>query len=293
MELLKHLFENADLPTDFKEKTTTLFEAAVDEKVKAELVSIQESYDAKVAEAKTDFLAEATATVDTVIEETILEWAKENAVALDAQIKGQIAESFLSGLKGIFEQADIEINGGTASNEIVKLNTSLTEAVARATAAETALVEATTKLTQLKVKEIIEAVTVGLADTVAHRVAKLCEAFEFKTEADFKAKVAMVMEAVTGIKGTVDVDGAIVAVTSAKGTVSDTVSTEAGAAGAEDGELVVKPAGNSVTSAEGDKGVGTKVAMDPLKETYEAQRDLHAPHLESDMVAETMKLFKR
>lgn len=293
MELLKHLFENADLPTDFKEKTTTLFEAAVDEKVKAELVSIQESYDAKVADAKTAFLAEATATVDTVIEETILEWAKENAVALDSQIKGQIAESFLTSLKGVFEKADIEIHGGTASTEIAKLTESLNEAAARTVAAETALVEAESKLTQLKVKEIIESVTAGLADTVAHRVAKLCEAFEFKTEADFKAKVAMVMEAVTGIKGTADADGTIVAVTSTKGAVSDKVSTEAGTAGAEDGELLTKPAGNSVTSAEGDKGVGTKVAMDPLKETYDAQRALHAPHLESDMVAETMKLFKR
>jgi hypothetical protein len=292
MELLKHLFENADLPSDFKEKTTTLFEAAVDEKVKAQIVSIQESYDAKVDEAKAAYIAEATATIDAVVEETVLEWAKENAVALDSQVKGQLAASFLTGLRGIFEQADIELNSDTAGTKIAELTEATAAAEARAAAAQTALVEAEQKLVQHQIKEIIESKTAGLADTVAHRVAKLCEAFEFKTAEDFKVKVDMVMEAVAGIKGTVDTDGTIVPVTSTTKATSNNVSTEAGTHAPEDGELVVKPGANSVKSAEGDKGIGTKVAMDPLKEAYDAQRDQYAPHLGADMVAETLKLFR-
>jgi hypothetical protein len=293
MELLKSLFENAELPSDFKEKTATIFEAAVDERVKAELVKLQEAADAQATAAKEAYVAEATATIDAVVEETVLEWAKENAVALDSQVKGQLAESFLKGLKGIFEQADIELNSDTASARIAELTEATKEAEAKAEAAKTALVEAEQKLVQHQIKEILESKTAGLADTVAHRVTKLCEAFDFKSAEDYAAKVDMVMEAVAGIKGTIDGDGVQIPVTSTTSMVKDKVSTEAGTHGPEDGELLTKPAGSKVKSAEGDKGVGTKVSMDPLKEAYDAQRDQYAPHLESDLVAETLKLFSK
>lgn len=292
MELLKSLFENAELPSDFKEKTATIFEAAVDERVKADLVKIQESYDAKVNEAKEAYVAEATATIDAVVEETVLEWAKENAVALDSQVKGQLAESFLKGLKGIFEQADIELNSEASSTRIAELTEAAAAAEAKAEAAKVALVEAEQKLVQHQIKEILEAKTAGLADTVAHRVAKLCEAFDFKSAEDFAAKVEMVKEAV-GIKATVDADGTHIPVTSDKSMVKDKVNTDAGTHAPEDGELVVKPGSPSNKSAEGDKGQGTVTPMDPLKETYDRQRDQYAPHLESDLVSETLKLFKK
>lgn len=290
MELLKALFENAELPTDFAEKTTTLFEAAVDERVKSELATLQESFDVKLTEAKEAFAAEAVATVDAIVEATVLEWAKENAVALDSEIKGQIAESFLQGLKGVFEKADIELSGDTAGKELVKLQEQNAELAKQAAADKAALVEAQEQLVQIKIKEIIEQVTEGLADTQAHRVAKLCEAFGFKTEEDFRAKAAMVVEAVGGIKGTQNADGTTIAVTSSTGVVSDKV-TPTGTEN-EDGELVTKPAGASVPSAEGDTGTPKESKGDPIKEAYEHARDNFAPHFEADMVAETLKLFK-
>lgn len=295
MELLKALFENAELPADFKEKTTTLFEAAVDESVKAELVKIQESYDAKIVEAKAAFAADAVKTVDALVEETVLEWAKENAVALDSQIKGQIAESFLSGLKGVFEKADIELTGGTAGQELVKLQEANATLVAEASAAKTALVEAEQKLVQIKVKEIIGQVTEGLADTQVHRVAKLMEAFDFKSEDDYRAKAALVVEAVGGkaIKGTHDADGVIIAVT-ADTTPIATNKIDSASTGVTtvDGKLVPDTAASGGTaSAEGATGKGA-VVKDPVTEAFEHARDNYAPHFEADMVAETLKLFR-
>lgn len=290
MELLKALFENAELPTDFKEKTTTLFEAAVDERVKTELVQIQESYEAKLNEAKEAFAADAVATVDAVVEAAVLEWARENAVALDSEIKGQIAESFLQGLKGVFEKADIELSGDTAGKELVKLQEQNAELAKQAAADKAALTEAQEQLVQIKIKEIIGQVTEGLADTQAHRVAKLCEAFDFKSEDDFRAKAALVVEAVGGkIKGTADADGVIIAV-DGEGKVADKV-TPTGTEN-EDGELVTKPAGASVPSAEGDTGKPKETKGDPVREAYELNRDTYAPHFESDLVAEALKLFK-
>jgi len=284
MELLKALFENAELPTDFKEKTTTLFEAAVDERVKSELAQFQESYEKQLNEAKEAFATEAVATLDSLIEETVLEWAKENAVGLDSEIKGQIAESFLQGLKGVFEKADIELSGDTAGKELVKLQEQNAALEADAKAAKAALVEAESKLVQIKIKEIIGQVTEGLADTQVHRVTKLCEAFEFKSEEDFRSKAALVVEAVGGkIKGVQDADGVIIAV-DGEGKKPEQVDTASGAAASEDGKLVDKPAGASNTSAEGAKG-------EP-ENKGDGLREAHAPHLEADLVTETMKLFK-
>lgn len=291
MELLKSLFENVELPAEFKEKTATLFEAAVDEKVKADLAILQEAFDAKLATSTETLVAESVAAIDAVVESTILEWAKENAVPLDSQIKAQIAESFLSGLKGIFEKADIELSGDTAGVAIQELREQNATLVKESTDAKVALVEANDKLVAIKVKEIIEEMTKGLADTQLHRVTKLCEAFDFKGEDDFKAKVALVVEAVGGIKGTFSADGSIVAVTGDKKTGA-VVDTAAGAAGAEDGELVTKPSGTKNVSAEGDKGIPVVKPLDPLREQYDKTQIDYAPHLHSDMVAETMKLFK-
>jgi hypothetical protein len=295
MELLQALFEKAELPADFKEKTTTLFEAAVDERVKTQLAQIQESYDAKLEEAKAAFVAESVGTIDKVVEETVLEWAKENAVALDSQIKGQIAESFLQGLKGVFEKADIELNGDTAGKELVKLQESNAALVAEAEAAKAQLVEAQAALTSIKRKEVIAQVTEGLADTQVHRVTKLLEAFDFKTEEDFRGKAALVVEAVGGktIKGTENVDGTIIAVTGDKNPVAtSTIDSAKEGIDNEGGELVTKPAGVANTSAAGANGNPEANLGDPVKEAYEHARDTAAPHFEANLVEETLKLFR-
>lgn len=263
MQLLQALFENADLPADFKEKTAIVFEAAVDEAVKAQLVTIQESFDAKVDSAKEKFVTESAESVTAIVEATVLEWAKENAVALDSAAKATLAESFLTDLRGMFEKADIEMSGDTAGLEITKLIESNTKLVTEAQDLKTQVAEAQAKLTKLHVKSIIEAVTVGLADTTAHRVAKLCEAFEYKSDEDFRSKVTMVLEAVAGIKGTFSADGTIVAVTDAASSQVQ-VDTASGASGPEGGELVTKPAGNKVKSAEGDKGT-PESSQSPIK----------------------------
>ena len=303
MQLLQSLFENAELPADFKEKTTTLFEAAVDERVKSELASIQESYDNKFGVVREKFVNESAALIDKVIEETLLEWAQENAVGLDSQIKVQIAESFLANLKGVFEKADIELSGDTAGVEIVKLQEQNALLSTETVAAKAALVLAESKLVTIKIKEIIEQLTVCLADTQKFRIAKLCEAFDFKSEEDFRSKAAMVLEAVTGnIKGTEDVGGSIVAVTGGASKVSNVVDTSAGAAGADDGELLDKPAGNSVGHIVDKNNSTGKPAGEPVvdagaksseKSDYDKMKENYAPHLDSDMVAETMKLFRK
>lgn len=305
MELLKSLFENADLPADFQEKTKTLFEAAIAESLKIELATMQESFDSKLELSKAQFVTESIALIDGVVEETVIEWAKENAVALDSELKSQLAESFLSGLKGLFEKADVTLSADNAANaEITSLQeqvATLTKTVEEAKAVQ-ALAEQ--KLVESQIKDILAKITEGLSETTAFRVTKLCEAFQFKSAEDFEAKALLVLEAVGGVKGTVDVDGTKVPVDgkAAKVTQADDATGEV----APD-TVVTKPGSDSAAPFKGTGDDATKTNVKtPMKteaelikdrnaalaETYARNKAEYAPHLDADMVSETLKLFK-
>jgi hypothetical protein len=286
MQLLKALFESAELPTDFQEKTTVLFETAlteaVDAQVAAKAVVLQEAFDSRFEVAKKDFISEASALFDTVLESTIVEWTKENVVALDTNIKVTLAESFLNGFKGLLEKADVEL---TPSDATPKLNAlqeqvdALTKTVAEKT---TALTEATNTLTSLKTKEIITEMTQGLPDTVTARISKLSESFGFKSEDDFRSRTTMIIEAITGgktidVKGTFNADGTIVPVDSTKPTPIAQVSLEA-----------TDPNGDPVeTVTAADKN------QSALQETFNRRKDAFAPHLQSDLVQLTLGQFNK
>lgn len=316
MTLLKSLFENAGLPTDFEEKASTLFEAAVEEKVKEQLSTLQESFDAKVAASKEEFVAEAVELLDKTIQEAIVEWSQENADSLDTSIKATIAESFLSGLKGLFEGAEVEIHGDT-EGKIKSLQEQVEALTQTVQETKTALTEAQETILSAKVKAIVESVTVGLSDTEALRVSRLCEAFDFKSEEDFRSKVELVKEAVTGgassaphsagdgrpgsalaaephkpeVPAASDGKGdhgdgkSALAAKTDKGETGFDVKVEGGIKGTVDADGVIVPVKEEDESA-------TDKEKASLKEQYDQLVNQNAPHLNVDLVAATLALMK-
>lgn len=315
MTLLKSLFENAGLPTDFEEKASTLFEAAVEEKVKEQLNTLQESFDAKLAASKEEFVAEAVELLDKTVQEAIVEWSTENAEAIDTSIKGTIAESFLSGLRGLFEHAEVEIKGD-AEGKIKALQEQVESLTKSVEDTKAALTEAQETIVSAKIKSIVESVTVGLSDTEALRVSRLVEAFDFKSEEDFRAKVELVKEAVTGGASSAPHSagdgrpGSAVAADPKKnefnapnsgegsgntnhptetkkqkdGTPASSVKVEAGIKGTVDADGVIIPVKEGETSTDEEKA--------SLKEQYEQIKANNAPHLDADLVAATLAILK-
>ena len=284
MQLLSTLFEQSELPTDFKEKTKVLFESAlaeaVDEKIKAELLVLNESFDSKLAKEKATFVSESVALIDAVLEETTLEWAKENVVALEGQMTGQLAESFLQGIKGLLEKADVEMAVVDAGSELTKLQEQVSVLTKTVEEKSTALVESEKSIVTMKTKEITKQLTEGLADTVKHRFTRLCEAFEYKSAEDFQLKAAMVLEAITGgktieITGTQNADGTIIPVGTEKVKIAQ-VSMEA-TDPTDPIEVVNKPADE---------------AQAALQEAFAQKKALNAPHYGEDLVAQTLKLMR-
>ena len=98
-----------DLSEEFKTKAATVFESAVNSKVKeiaeAMEADVQTNYEQDIAKAK----EELTEKVDAYLSYVVEEWMKENEIALERGIKGEIAEDFISGLKKLFAEHYIDV----------------------------------------------------------------------------------------------------------------------------------------------------------------------------------------
>jgi hypothetical protein len=97
------------LSEEFKTKAATVFEAAIKSKVKEIGEEIQADYDKKLTEETSKSKDELVEKVDSYLAYVVEEWMKENELALERGIKGEIAEDFISGLKKLFEDHYIDV----------------------------------------------------------------------------------------------------------------------------------------------------------------------------------------
>ena len=102
---------NADdsLSKEFKEKAATIFETAVKSKIREEIKRLEEEYQEEVRTEVADTTKSLTEKVDTYLDYVTGEWMKENELAIERGLKGEIAEDFISGLKQLFEDHYIDV----------------------------------------------------------------------------------------------------------------------------------------------------------------------------------------
>lgn len=210
MTILQQLLEGTELPKELVEKTETLFEAAVHEKVTAlveeQTAQIKENYrtlleqELKVqkktlAEAHEASVAELTALVESTLQTAVLEWADENKVALDSKIKVQLAESFIQSITGVMGEHNVQAPDATTvvlaeqAERIEQLETTLLETINESTA----LAE---KLEGIHREQVLSEATKDLTDTQRERVGTLLEGVECSDLDQYRRKVGVLVEAV-------------------------------------------------------------------------------------------------
>ena len=188
-----------DLSEEFKEKAATVFESAVNSKVKeiAESMEadVKETYEQDVAKHK----EELTEKVDSYLAYVVEEWMKENEIALERGIKGEIAEDFITGLKKLFAEHYIDV-----PDERYNV---LEDQAAKIESLEKKLNEQIEKNVELNkdnaVKtrnEIMSEVASDLADTSKEKFAKLAEEIEWSDADSFKTKCETIKESYFGAK---------------------------------------------------------------------------------------------
>jgi len=187
------LVDGEDLSEEFKAKAATIFEAAVKSKIRSEVERIvEESASQKDAEVDT-FKEEMTDKVDTYLNYVVEEWTKENELAIERGLKGEIAEDFISGLKQLFEDHYIDVPDEkydvleAQSEKISELESRLNEEIEKN-------VQSSTKTNDLVRESVISEVSVDLADTEIEKFKSLTADVEFTSEEAFKEKLNTLKE---------------------------------------------------------------------------------------------------
>ena len=192
-----------DLSEEFKTKAATVFESAVNSKVKEIAETMEADYNNKLEQESAKAKEELTEKVDSYLSYVVEEWMKENEIALERGIKGEIAEDFISGLKKLFSEHYIDVPDEkydvleAQATKIEDLEKKLNEQIEKN-------VELNKDNADKTRNEVMAEVAADLADTQKEKFAKLAEEIEYSTAEDFKKKCETIKESYFGTKAKAD-----------------------------------------------------------------------------------------
>ena len=187
------LVDGEDLSEEFKEKAATIFEAAVKSKIRSEVERIVEDTNTQKDTDMETFKEELTEKVDTYLNYVVEEWTKENELAIERGLKGEIAEDFISGLKQLFEDHYIDVPDEkydvleAQSEKIAELEGRLNEEIQKN-------VDGKKVEDKLVREQVISEVSEDLADTEIEKFKSLTQDVEFSDEDTFKEKLSTLKE---------------------------------------------------------------------------------------------------
>ena len=187
------LFGGEDLSEEFKEKAKLVFETALNSKV----AEVQEALEAKYQETLEERISEEKASlserVDNYLEYVADEWFAENALAIEQGLKTDMTESFLQGMRGLFEEHYVTIpedKYDVLESMVEKLDdmeTKLNEQIEKN-------IGLNSRLGESVANGILESVSEGLASTQKEKLASLSESVEFESEESYREKLETLRE---------------------------------------------------------------------------------------------------
>ena len=190
---VKALVDGEDLSEEFKEKAATIFEAAVKSKTRTELVRIIENRQADMAVEIDEYKDTLSEKVDQYLDYVVEEWMKENELAIERGLKGEIAEDFISGLKQLFEDHYIDV-----PNEKYNVLEAQSDKIAELEEQLNSVMENNIKMnsvnSELVREQVIAEVVSGLADTEVEKFKSLTEEIDFKDQDTFREKLDILKE---------------------------------------------------------------------------------------------------
>ena len=182
-EDLEQLFGDQKLSEEFKKRTLTLFESAVNARVAILVQEEVERLEEAVAEQINEMEEGMVDKIDAYLNEAVQEWLEENEVAIEASLETELNESFMQGLKKLFEQHYIEIPEdkvdvvGALSEENAELKQYLNETINEN-------IEIGNLLIELNKKEIVDGLTEGMPLSEAEKLRELAETVDFDGDED-------------------------------------------------------------------------------------------------------------
>ena len=187
------LLGGEELSEEFKEKAKTIFEAAINSKVASIKEELEEQYAASLAE-EVEVIKESFAErVDSYLEYVADEWFNENALAVEQGLKSEMTESFLSGMKDLFEAHYVSVPEDkydvleSMVEKLDEMEEKLNEQIEKN-------ISLNKRLAESVADGIFEQVSEGLAATQKEKLASLAESVEFESEEEYREKLETLKE---------------------------------------------------------------------------------------------------
>ena len=187
------LFEGEELSEEFQTKARTIFEAAIKEKVSEIKENLQTAYEQALVEEVAGVRNELTERVDAYLEYVADEWIQENALQVETGLKTEMTESFLEGMKSLFEEHYVTVPEDkydvleSMVDKLDEMESKLNEQIERNVALNQRLAESTSDV-------ILADVSEGLALSQKEKLASLASNVEFESETDYREKLEKLKE---------------------------------------------------------------------------------------------------
>ena len=187
------LLGGEELSEEFREKAKTVFEAALQSKVNQLAEDMQAKFDEKLVEEVESTKTALAERVDAYLEYVSEEWFVENELAIEHGLKTELTESFLSGMKGLFEEHYVQIPDDkydvleSMVEKLDDMETKLNEQIEKN-------VSLNGRLGESVASGILDQVSDGLAATQKEKLASLSESVEFESEGQYREKLETLKE---------------------------------------------------------------------------------------------------
>ena len=187
------LLGGEELSEEFREKAKTVFEAALQSKVNQLAEDMQAKFDEKLVEEIESTKSELAERVDAYLEYVSEEWFVENELAIEHGLKTELTESFLGGMKGLFEEHYVQIPDDkydvleSMVEKLDDMETKLNEQIEKN-------VSLNGRLGESVASGILDQVSDGLAATQKEKLASLSESVEFESEGQYRGKLETLKE---------------------------------------------------------------------------------------------------
>ena len=197
---LNALVKGLELSEENQDKAKTIFESAINSKASTIRAAIQEEYDSQLDEHVQEIKGELQERVDSYLEYVADEWFDENQLAIENGLKADMTESFLEGMKGLFEEHYVQIpeeKYDVLKSMVEKLDdmeTKLNEQIEKN-------INLNGRLAESVADGILESVSDGLAATQKEKLASLAESVEFESDEEYREKLETLKESYFPHKG--------------------------------------------------------------------------------------------
>jgi len=184
---------DADLSEEFKDKAATIFETAVKTRIKEQTKILETQYEEKLESEKETIKEAMTEKVDSYLNYVVEEWMKENELAVERGIRTEIAEDFITGLKGLFKEHYIDVPEekynvlDDLTNQNKKLEDKLNEQIEKN-------VELSKKVSDADRHTIVAEISDDLADTEKEKFTSMAENVEYDSADKFREKLETIKE---------------------------------------------------------------------------------------------------